>query len=336
MKGISIIICCYNSALRLPETLRHIALQEVSSDIPWEVIIVNNASTDDTASIAKIVWLKYSSNAGFIVVEQHTPGLSAARKKGIETSKYEYVIFCDDDNWLAINWAQRVYEIFESNPEIGIMGGNNTAVFETTPPFWFEELKGSFAVGEQNKGSADVTDIRGYIWGAGLSFRKSVYTFINNQGFNSFLSDRKGNKMSAGGDTELCYLFRMAGFRIWYFEDLKLQHFIPVSRMNPNVLPKMHKGFGESRYYFDLYNYVITDSQKSFSRIYFRYFVNLIKNIFSAFPVFVKAERNSNLKCLYFWYSYQIFLTATKNILSFSSQIKKIRILNERILKGQS
>ena len=264
MKGISIIVCCYNSALRLPETLRHLATQEVSSMIPWEVIVVNNASKDNTSGIAKLEWEKYHCKAAFKVIDQPIPGLSAAREKGIETSNFEYLIFCDDDNWLAPNWAQRVCEIFELNPEIGIIGGKNEAVFEIQPPVWFEKLKGSFAVGEQNSNTADITDTRGYVWGAGLSFRKSVYLKAKNAGFKPLLSGRKGNKLTAGEDTEFCYIFRMAGYRIWYFEDLKLQHFIPTARLNEQVLPKMYKGFGESLYYFELYNHTIKSSKNPF------------------------------------------------------------------------
>lgn len=51
--GVSIVICCYNSASRLPETLQHIAEQEVAANISWEVIVVDNASTDNTQEIAK-------------------------------------------------------------------------------------------------------------------------------------------------------------------------------------------------------------------------------------------------------------------------------------------
>ena len=56
MKGISIIICCYNSAKRLHETLKHLALQQVSDTIHWEVILVNNNSTDATTQIALEIW----------------------------------------------------------------------------------------------------------------------------------------------------------------------------------------------------------------------------------------------------------------------------------------
>ena len=51
-KGISVIVCCYNSAERLTETIKHLAGQNVPHYIPWELIVVDNASTDNTAEIS--------------------------------------------------------------------------------------------------------------------------------------------------------------------------------------------------------------------------------------------------------------------------------------------
>ena len=92
--GISIIICCYNSAARLPETIKHLAIQCVPQGILWEVIIVNNASTDDTKLVANAEWAKYNTSAwGFKIVDEQEAGLSFAREKGIRASKFNYIIF---------------------------------------------------------------------------------------------------------------------------------------------------------------------------------------------------------------------------------------------------
>ena len=52
-KGISVIICCYNSAERLPKTLEHIFAQKLSNDTIMEVIVIDNASKDTTTAIAQ-------------------------------------------------------------------------------------------------------------------------------------------------------------------------------------------------------------------------------------------------------------------------------------------
>ncbi len=56
--GASVIVCCYNSAARLPHTLAHLAGQIVPEDFFWEIILVNNASTDNTVECATAIWNK--------------------------------------------------------------------------------------------------------------------------------------------------------------------------------------------------------------------------------------------------------------------------------------
>lgn len=55
-EGVSIIICCYNAQDRIVRTLEHIQQQRFFIPIPWEVIVIDNASTDNTAEVAENVW----------------------------------------------------------------------------------------------------------------------------------------------------------------------------------------------------------------------------------------------------------------------------------------
>ena len=69
-KGVSVVIPCYNSSKLLPETIAHLARQNVPEHINWEIIIVDNASTDDTAETAAAIWDACKSRVPFKVVEQ--------------------------------------------------------------------------------------------------------------------------------------------------------------------------------------------------------------------------------------------------------------------------
>lgn len=260
-KGVSVIICCFNSANRLPETLQHLALQQVSVDIPWEVIVVNNNSTDNTTEIAIQEWNKYPLHTPIRVVDQPIIGLSHARKKGIETAKYDLCLFCDDDNWLCENYVKITYEIFSNNPLIGALGGRGTPVCEISPPTWFKNFEGGYAVGKQSMMSGSLTNSRGYVYGAGAAFRKTALTKLFQKGFRSLLTGRKGKSSSSGEDKELCYGLILIGYEIWYDERLKFNHFIPKERLTPQYIKSINSGFARASLIHVLYEYIIKEKK---------------------------------------------------------------------------
>lgn len=284
MEGVSVIICCYNSALRLPATLKHLALQEGLEDIPWEVIVVNNASKDNTAIIATSEWSKYRlEKVGFKVVDDLIIGLSHARQKGIDESKFEYIIFCDDDNWLSQNYILRTYNIFRSNPNIGITGGQSKAIFETEKPFWFDEFHDHFAVGKQGEMTGDVTSTRGWLWGAGMGLRKKVFEKLKKGNFAFALSDRTGSKLISGHDVEICFVYKLLGFRLYYDEDLLLFHYIPNSRINWEYLSKLNKNGGVGAVMLLPFDLIFKNQKFSFLiwlRKSFIYCCSLLWNLF--------------------------------------------------------
>lgn len=250
--GVSIIICCFNSAKRLPQTLAHVAAQEVPAHIPWEVIVVDNASTDNTATLALELWLE-RNGVDFRVVRQPRPGLSYARETGFETAQFEYVAFVDDDNWICTNWVEQVYTTFQLDEKIGACGGRSIAAFEIPPPYWFSSHASRYAVGAQANQPGELTSERKSLWGAGLSIRKSAWLDIKHQGFDHLVPDRQGNKLTSGGDTEICYALTIAGWKLWYNPDLVLQHFLPASRLQWSYLRKLVRAIGASSVSLDPY-----------------------------------------------------------------------------------
>lgn len=239
LKGISVIVCCYNSITRLPNTLKHLANQKISSFIQYEVIIVDNNSDDSTGSFAQTFWNKLDSPVSFQVVKESKAGLSYAREKGIATAKYEYIVFCDDDNWLDEKYLAYAYSIMNSHPKIGVLGGVGSAISNTELPHWFSTLESFYAVGKQNSYQGNIQNKP--IYGAGLIMRKSVFLKAKTKGFKSLLTDRTKTSLASGGDSEICLIMRLLGYEIWYDERLKFQHFIPKNRLNKDYIQKLSK-----------------------------------------------------------------------------------------------
>jgi len=293
--GVSIIVCCYNSAQRIAKTLSHIACQEVSPEIRWEVILVDNASTDDTTQVAKQEWTSYQCTAFFSIVYEALPGLVNAKERGFLTAQYEFLLFVDDDNWLDENYVQLAYEIMFANPTIGILGGQSEGVFEVSPPIWFEGFQAVYAVGPQGEKRGPLPRNEGYIYGAGCLIRKSSWEYIREKGFVALSSGRKGNVLSAGEDVELGNALRLAGYELWYDDRLKFKHYLPKERLNWTYLLRVAKGgvnLSDIIYYF-IFRYSQLSDRK-FMYLYCKRIIWLILQIarYSINQVF-KRKKNS-------------------------------------------
>ncbi len=297
-KGVSIIICCYNSSSRITTTLNH--LQKIHSQgIPWEVILVDNASTDDTSAKSKMVW-ETNPVTGFQIVEEQKKGLMNARIKGVASSSYDFVSFIDDDNWIEEDWVHKVFTILNENPEIAACGGSADAVFESTPPPWFSEFSISYATGMQQNKSGFVQPQKGYLWGAGLTIRKQAWEELFSSGFSSLLSGRSGKALTAGEDSEICLAFVLRGWKLWYEESLKLQHYIPAFRLKLDYLLKMYEGFGKAEVILSLYRGLI-DKKLANKSSWLLQCISSLKKLFRAGLKNVSSAPNSKVRNMALW-----------------------------------
>jgi glycosyltransferase involved in cell wall biosynthesis len=172
--GVSVLICSYNGASRLSKTLEHLALQKVSADIPWEIILIDNASTDNTSQIAEEEWHKYSSKTNLRILQEPNAGKNNALDTGINNAIYDLILICDDDNWLNEDYVEKAYYRMQADDNIGAAGGQGIGVSNVEFPAWFKNDGYAYAVGKQGEASGNVS-VKKYLWGAGMIFRKSIY-----------------------------------------------------------------------------------------------------------------------------------------------------------------
>ncbi|MEO6229087.1 MAG: glycosyltransferase [Ferruginibacter sp.] len=279
--GISVVVCCYNSALRLTPTLRHLLAQKDIALSSWEVIVIDNASTDNTQQKAIDIWGNYvEEKPPFKVVFEREPGLSSARQRGIAEAAFDYVLFCDDDNWLDENYISISLKIMESNAEIGALGGTGYPVFEDKePPYFWVNQYHLLAVGQQSIINGDITDERGVLYGAGMTVNKAAFNvLINTYHFDFLVTDRNGKNLNSSGDHELCLALRKIGYRIYYSKELKFKHFLPCIRTTISYYKKLFYGFGVS--YVLLQAYRMSDKLVNDWKFNYRYLcLRCIKNI---------------------------------------------------------
>ncbi|QNE38418.1 glycosyltransferase family 2 protein [Hymenobacter sp. NBH84] len=246
--GISFLVCTYNSASRISETLGCLAQQKGINDIAWEVILVANACTDDTVQIAKACWERLSTPAPLRTFAEPRPGKNFAVEVAFSQARYRYACIVDDDNWLAPDYLQTGYETLVANPQIGILGGQNTGAFEVAPPEWFAAFQPFYAVGsqldpEQGTPLPDGRVARAVLWGAGMYVRTELWHQLRQQAFQSLFVGRQGTKnLTAGEDDELCYAARLLGYDVWYCSKLTLQHYMTAGRLTAAYRDRLFYG----------------------------------------------------------------------------------------------
>ncbi|MDO9000942.1 MAG: glycosyltransferase [Bacteroidota bacterium] len=273
LAGISVIICCYNSADRIIKTLNHLSNQDIPEGMSWEVLIIDNNSSDNTAKIAKSEWDKYGNVPEIRIINESKQGLNYARETGVENSKFSFVLFCDDDNWLNQDYIKHSFEILNSDKEIGAVGGYSIPASNDDLPLWFSTYQDWYAVGAQNLTEGDIT-FKKYLWGAGLCLKKEIFEIAKTNKFQIFLSDRKGSSLSSGGDSELSYWVLLCGYTLWYSEKLQFKHFVPKERLSKDYVIRLKKANQECAYWLGKYDllYEIKQLNRSKSE-------NLIKGV---------------------------------------------------------
>lgn len=227
--GVSVIICCHNGAAFLDGALEFLWKQRLQF-LNWEVIFVDNNSTDDSAIVASENWKASRIAVPFRIVEESKPGLIFARIAGVKAATYETVVFCDDDNWLKADYLHTAHEAICSNSKAGIIGGEGIGFFEGDVPEWFSYFHTAYAIGRPVKNAGSVRN-RGFIAGAGMVIRKSVFLSLLQINYRFLLTGRLANKLYSGEDAEICSLYLFLGFDLCFDERLIFYHYIPERRL---------------------------------------------------------------------------------------------------------
>lgn len=131
---LSIIIPCYNSEKTLEMTLMSV-LDQTYQD--WEVLIINDGSTDATETIASD-WV--NKDQRFKYFSKSNEGLGKARNFGIAKAVGEYILPLDSDNLVEPDFASNAIKIFEDKNEIGVVHGHAEYFGEKTGIWTIDEF----------------------------------------------------------------------------------------------------------------------------------------------------------------------------------------------------
>lgn len=108
---VSVIIPCYNQESYLKDAILSIVRQSYQN---WEIIIVNDGSTDNSAEVAKEL---AATDPRILYISQDNQGVSAARNKGIKVSRGKYILPLDGDDTIEKDYIVRAVEYLEEHPK---------------------------------------------------------------------------------------------------------------------------------------------------------------------------------------------------------------------------
>lgn len=219
---ISVVVCTYNRADLLPGCLQSLAGQTLDKSL-YEIIVVNNNSTDNTQEIAEDFAGK---RPNFRVITETKQGLSHARNRGYIEARGEYVAYIDDDARAYSDWIIQMLLFIERHPEIAVFGGPYDSFSLIDVPNWFPPEYGRLNLGDEER-----PIIVGHEWitGSNMVFKKDL--FSTREGFNIKLG-MKGNTISYGEEARFLIDLASDGIPIYYVPTMKVKHLIADYKLN--------------------------------------------------------------------------------------------------------
>lgn len=116
---VSIVLCTRNRASRLSDTLA--TFTRIRTDAAWELIIVDNGSTDETGAV--IDRFRSAWHGRLVVLTEPDPGVSRCKNRGWRLAAAEIVLFTDDDCYPDPDLLTHVAQCFREDPRLGFLGG---------------------------------------------------------------------------------------------------------------------------------------------------------------------------------------------------------------------
>lgn len=239
---VSIILCTYNRASTLDATLQSLFRVQTPAGLEWEIVAVNNNSTDDTDDV--LMRWRDASPVPMVVLRELRQGKSFALNSGIASAQGEILVFTDDDVEFGDAWLKELVGPF-TEPDVLGVGGRIEAVWVGPVPKWWRRT-GPFqlpaAVGSFHLG-LEPMNIRTTPHGANMAFRRSVF-----QRFGGFREDLGPTVESLlrGEDTEMGQRVINSGGRIAYAPGAVVYHPVDPRRAQKSYFRRWAFDLGRS------------------------------------------------------------------------------------------
>jgi glycosyltransferase involved in cell wall biosynthesis len=234
---ITLLTCTHNGEQTIEKALEAIALQtDVPRDI-FEVLIIDNASSDRTSEIAADAIERWNLDGR--VVPEPKIGKINAFLTGMKEARGEFISIIDDDNYLKPGFIRYTLNVFDRYPQVGMVGSSNSILSDQPLPSWFLWTCGYYACSKpwldepQTDSEGIVVSPTAFVPGAGSTFRAQSLRDCLDRGYSFFNNTLRGKNMTVTGeDLEVCCLLSSTGQHFAYDPRIQIDHAIPPSRLS--------------------------------------------------------------------------------------------------------
>jgi glycosyltransferase involved in cell wall biosynthesis len=234
--AISVVICTYNRAELLANSLQTLCEQTINKS-DYEVLVVDNNSRDSTPNLTESFCRSYPNIRYVLETKQ---GLSHARNRGWQEAKGRYVAYVDDDCKMPNQWLTIAMQIIDRIAP-AVFGGPAYAFYNSPKPYWWKDHYGTY---EQSQVSRPLRRLE-YLKGNNIFFCREVLEGMNGFDARLGMSDKK---LGYHEETELQIRIRktMPDELIYYDPNLHVFHLVrPETMTLPWIL---NSSFASGRY----------------------------------------------------------------------------------------
>ena len=250
----TVIVCTYNRSRNLPSCLGALAEQKGTEGIEWEVLVVDNNSSDDTSEVVAKLGRELPIRVRYAREAQQ--GLNHARNRGIADSASTWFTFVDDDIRVCPDWLAALHEAFIRDDADAVGGRIHLDPTVKLPP-WVEpgtEIAGFLGYQDFGDDPFRMDGRSKYPFGGNMSFHRRVVDRIGV--FNPKLGrkgeGRKRGELFKGAETD--YFHRLAdtgGARIFYEPRAIVYHRVLPHQLRQRYFLTIHFNAGFQKALYD-------------------------------------------------------------------------------------
>ncbi|MGP1387197.1 MAG: hormogonium polysaccharide biosynthesis glycosyltransferase HpsE [Thainema sp.] len=234
----TIAIPTYNGGDRIPALLEKLRSQTQVDQLAWEILIVDNNSSDNTCQIVE----QYQADATFPVPIRYAfepqQGAAYARLTAIGAANGEWIGFLDDDNWPEPNWLSVAAQFRHHRPRLGAFSGRIRLATDASVPSDFNRIAIYLAIRDHgHQPCAFDPDNLLLPPAASLVIRKQAW--IESVPKLPTLSGKRPGFFVQGDDYEPLLYLHKAGWEIWYTPDLQTHHQLSAQRFERDYLIRL-------------------------------------------------------------------------------------------------